>query len=220
MKTECKDIIKLSKCTAPSTAPSTVPTIPPTSIITRITPPERELLLIQVAQMYQKYYDNNLIKAKVDVIHPCDRKFHKNANISISFHMLNKNIIFYHKAFFSTVNKNGNTWNYEANTTYGTHDSVSIHVVDNNQHLKLSFQYLMTSKNLQAYFPNASTNGRVYFEFPAINVYTNSNQFASHIDDFSVLFNHYLRYHEFYENSKNTAIAHPSNSLSNQAHII
>lgn len=129
-------------------------------------------------------------------------------------------VIFYHKAFFSTPNTNGNTWNAESDTTYGTHDSVSIHVVDGPQSLQLIFQYLMTSEDLQAYFPNASTNGRVYFELPALNAYSDSNQFDSHIDDFSVLFNHYLRYYEASEDFKNAAIAHHVRSLLTQSQVI
>lgn len=203
----------------PVTTSGTIPTAAPTQISNKITYKQRELLLAQVAQMYQTYYDKYIINAKVEVIPQSDRKLHNNSNLSISFRIPGMgNVLFYHKAFFSTPNSNGNTWNSEDIATYGTHDSVSIHVVDNPLNLQMTFQYIMTSKDLQAYFPNASTNGRTYFAFPAIKEpHPHSSLLASHVDDFSVLFSHYLRCLEVYKDIEGQALAYHIRSLLGQA---
>lgn len=209
----------LAPPSTPVTTSGNIPPTAPTPIPNKITNKQRELLLAQVAQMYQTYYDKYIINAKVEVIPQSDRKLHNNSNLSISFRIPDMgNVLFYHKAFFSTPNSNGNTWNAEDIATYGTHDSVSIHVVDNPLNLQMTFQYIMTSKDLQAYFPNVSTNGRAYFALPAIaEPHPHSSLLASHVDDFSVLFSHYLRCLEVYKDIEGQALAYHIRSLLGQA---
>lgn len=167
-----------------------------TTIANRISRSQCEILLAQVADIYQNYYDNHCIKAQVQVIPSSLRFMYNNSNIVIKF-MNNAmgHTYFYHKAFFSTPNKNGTTWNSEPIGTYGKHDSISIHVVDNLQNLQMKFQYIMTSSDLQIYFPNVSTNHYVHFKFPATNPPSPvDNCCSSHINDLDVLLKHFHNY--------------------------
>lgn len=226
---KAQTIISLGATPAATTTTSwmsgtTSPTSPTPNRITRS---QRELLLPLVAKEYQSLYDRWVLNVKVQVIPSADRKLHDNANISITFPNKELNdVTFYHRACFSTPNANGNTWNSENELTYDKHDSLSIHVVDSPQSLQLLFQYLMTSEDLKAYFPNASSNGLVYFEFPAVQVPNPLDDCRSyHINDFSVLRDYHKRYleildeHDFRKQAQHFS-SQVRNGLAAQAQII